>query len=81
MHKFDEKTFAILEITNKVGTSTQKFQLLPKTSSMGVIIGVIGKNFSFIDPINEPGEGRLLKKVTKSLYKIAKNAKIDTFCF
>jgi len=41
MHKFDEKTFAILEITNKVGTTTQKFQLLPKTSSLGVIIGVI----------------------------------------
>ena len=41
MHKFDEKTFATLEITNEVGTSTAKFSLLPPASSMGVIIGVI----------------------------------------
>ena len=41
MHKFDEKTYATLEITNAVGTSTAKFSLLPPASSMGVIIGVI----------------------------------------
>ena len=41
MHKFDEKTLATLELTNSIGTTSEKFSLFPKTSSMGVIIGVI----------------------------------------